>query len=331
MKNLQIFFVLLSMLLFACKKDNENIEKTITVSMSANSTNDVYYSFANGEVKSVNRTDWDIAFSVDLRTATILINEGAGVQLYCAGDTNAWQSVDTSNLAALEPRFNNKSDWNIGAFNLYTSGATNYGWGTYNMNEHIVYGDSIYIIKLTDGSYKKLFIRSKIGLSFTYVLRWANIGGLEQIDTTFSAIPFYETDHFLYYSLVTKQVFEVEPDKTWDLLFTKYVVKIPAGPGVMINYTVMGVLINPGIQGVKVTGVVPENANYTDTTATFSSQADVIGWDWKINDPVTHLYSIAENTSYFVKLSGGEIYRIYFTEYGGSVAGTITFKTKLVE
>jgi hypothetical protein len=109
------------------------------------------------------------------------------------------------------------------------------------------------------------------------------------------------------------------------------VVKIPQGPGIFVNYLVTGIFINPSVKGLKVTGVTPENANYTDTTAVFTSQADVIGWDWKINDQSTHLYSIAPNTSYFVKRSAGEIYRIYFTEFISSADGNITFKIKKVE
>jgi hypothetical protein len=334
MKRLMILYTLPVFLLASCHKnsDNKNSEKTVTVSMEPNSTNDVYYSFANGVSNSVVRTDWDIEFSVPLQTASILINEGAGVELYCVSDTLHWATIDTSGLQTHGPRFNNNSDWSDGAFNLYDTGGFNFGWGTYNLVVHNVYGDSIYIIKLTDGSLKKLFIRNRIGIPDTYVLRWANIDGSSQVDTTFSCAPYYKKKNFIQYSLLTKKIVEAEPDTTtWDLLFTRYIVKLPAGPGTTINYLVTGVLINPLEKGLKVTGITPENANYTDTAATFTSQADIIGWDWKINDQTTHLYSIAPNTSYFVKLSNGTIYRIYFTNFVSSADGNITFKTKMVD
>jgi hypothetical protein len=335
MSKLMILYLLSAILLVSCHKSNDNNtnnENTVTVSMEANSTNDVYYSFANGVAGSVLRADWDIAFSVPLQTATILINEGAGVELYCVGDTNIWNNADTANLQTRGPRFNNKSDWSVGAFNLYATGGFNFGWGTYNLNVHNVYGDSIYIIKLSDGTFKKLFIRNRIGIPDTYILRWANIDGSSQIDTSFSCAPYYNKKNFIQYSIVNKKVVVAEPDmNNWDLLFTRYIVKLPTGPATTINYPVTGVLINPLEQGLKVTGVTPENANYTDTSATFTSQTDIIGWEWKINDPTTHLYSIAPNTSYFVKLSGGIIYRIYFTNFVSSADGKITFKTKKVE
>jgi hypothetical protein len=333
MKKLIILNIIPAFLLASCQKSKDsNNETTVTVSMETNSPNDVYYSFANGVAASVNRSVWDIAFSVPLQTATILINEGAGVELYCVGDTMHWATADTTGLQTNGLHFNNKSNWSDGAFNLYATGGFNFGWGTYNFAVHNVYGDSIYIIKLTDGSLKKLFIRNRIGIPDTYVLRWANIDGSSRIDTSFSCAPYYNKKNYIQYSLINNKVVEAEPDmNSWDLLFTRYIVKLPAGPGITINYPVTGVLINPLEQGLKVTGVIPENANFTDTSATFTSQADIIGWEWKINDPNTHLYSIAPNTSYFVKLSSGIIYRIYFTNFISSADGNITFKTKKVE
>jgi hypothetical protein len=332
MKNLLILYILTAILLASCKKSKDNnTEITVTLSMEPNSSNDVYYSFVNGVANSVVRTDWDIAFSVPLQTASILINEGAGVELYSAGDTNAWATADTANLNARSPRFNNKSDWYAGAFNIYSTGGFNFGWGTYYMNLHNVYADSIFILKLTDGSYKKFSIKNKIGITDAYGLEWSNIDGSGTETTTISVAP-DSLKNFVHYSVVNKRVVVAEPDKkNWDLFFTRYIVKVPYGPGLVMNYAVTGILINPLEEGLKVTGVEPENANYTDTTATFTSQADIIGWEWKISDPNTHAISIAPNTSYFVKLSDGHIYRIYFTNYGGLADGTITFKTKLVE
>ncbi len=86
--------------------------------MGSNSTNDVYYSFAYGISKINVRTEWDIAFSVPLQTATILINEGAGVELYSVGDTYSGTLLHTPNLPSRQPLYNNKSDWTDGAFNI---------------------------------------------------------------------------------------------------------------------------------------------------------------------------------------------------------------------
>ena len=97
-----------------------------------------------------------------------------------------------------------------------------------------------------------------------------------------------------------------------------------------LDYPVMGILLNQSHKGLKVTGVAPEEASYTDNPDGFTSQADVIGYDWKVSDPVTHEISLAENTSYFAELQDGRIFQLYFTVYGGD-DGTMTIKTKLVE
>jgi hypothetical protein len=333
MKKLLFLIILPSLFFVSCEKDSDTTDYTKTVDMGANSSNDVYYSFANGEVKSIANTDWDIAFSVPLQTATIIINEGAGVQLWCVGDTNSWTAVGQSTIDNLKPRYNDKTDWMKGAFNHNKIIPFNFGWGTYHMDTHNVNGDSIFIIKLSDNSFKKLSIRQRIGASDTYVMRWSDPDGSNEVNTSFSPAPYSKTKHFIHYSIVNKKVVEAEPDKDkWDLLFTNYVVKIPAGPATFMDYTVTGVLANKNVQLLKITNKAPEIATLSDSASVgFKAQADLIGWDWKVNDPITHAYSLAPNTSYFAKLANGKIYSIYFTKYISHEAGTIEFKAKPVE
>ncbi len=336
MKNI-VLIAILSVLVFAACEKNETAApkfREYTVSMGANSVNDIYYSLANGEVNAVNRSFWDIAFSVPLQTATILINEGAGVELYCVGDTNAWSSVDENTITNLKPRYNDESGWTTGAFNVNAAGFPNYGWGTYHAGnpDHNVGGDSMYVIKLSDASYKKLMIRVKLGANSANVIRWANLDGSNETVKTLSTAPFFNKKYFVYYSIVNQATVQAEPDmNAWDLLFTRYSTPVPMGPGVFIEWPVMGMLSNPAVTIAKVTGVAPESAVEADTTTGYSNKADAIGYDWKVSDPVTHVVSLVENTSYFVKSVDGKKYLLYFTNYGGIADGTITFKVKTVE
>lgn len=336
MKNiLFLFFPVLAILLFACEsKDDpdpeQDQEKTIT--MGANHTHDVYYNLDNQLQTSVMRSDWDLSFSVPLQTATIRINEGAGVMLYPYGDTTAWNTVDTSGMAYWTPVYNDNSDWMNGAFNRGATGGFNFGWGTYDhASTFSVWGDSIYVIRLTNGDIKKLFVRKRLGHSDTYELRWANIDGSNQVDASFSPAPYADTKHFIQYSLVTNEVVEAEPDKDdWDLVFTKYIVKIPAGP-VTLDYPVVGVLMKKGLSAAEVSGIPQTEAVYTDAAAGFVEDADVIGWEWKVNDPVTHQTSLDTNVSYFVKPGENNIYKLYFTGYNSAAEGQIVFKVIPVE
>ena len=333
MKKLIYLIIIGVILSTSCKKEDcECTAEEVNIFMGANQANDVYYSFNVGEVSSANRSEWDLAFSVPLRTATIRINEGAGVLLYKVGDTTVWEAVDTSGISAWEPLYNDNSQWMRGAFNLEADGF-DFDWAIYDHgNTHNVIGQYIYVIKLSDGSYKKLYILMRIGNTDTYVLRWADIDGLNQVDDTFSPAAYADSKHFIHYSLVNQEMIEIEPDKdSWDLLFTRYVTKIPAGEDTEIDYPVMGVLMNKDRKAVKVTGIPPADASFTDAEEDFTNQADIIGWDWKIQDPVTHEISIVENTSYFVNISNLGIYKVYFTDYAGEAAGTLTFSQLKVE
>lgn len=318
--------------ILSCENNNEPENHTVTIEMGSDHSKDVYYDLGSATQIARERSGWDLSFSVPLQTASIRINEGAGVLLYSAGDTTAWNSVDTTGIASRTPVYNNNSDLMAGAFNRYAQGGFNFGWGTYDHGgSYSVWGDSIYIIRLTNGDYKKLFIRKRLGYSDTYQLRWADIDGSNQFDESFSPSQ-YDSKQFIQYSLVDRQVVESEPGtESWDILFTRYLVKIPAGPGILIDYPVIGVLLRPGLSAVKVENVNPENATYSQATGNFSANADLIGWDWKVSDPVTHEISVAPNTSYFIKVSDTEIYRIYFTDYNSENNGSITFKTHKAE
>lgn len=337
MKNL-LAAILLIYFFASCEKNNDNDDggndlfTNQTVSMGQNSTKDVYFSLANGEARTVERSDWDLAFSVPLQTASILINEGAGIELYCVGDTNAWNSVDENSINGPAPLFNDESDWLKGAFNIYSKGFPNYGWGTYHAGnpDHNVGGDSLFVIKLSDGSLKKFMVRSKLGTNI-YQFRWADLNGENEITESLPAVDFVDKKHFIHYSLVDRTTVDVEPDMNdWDLLFTRYIIRILVGPSQFMDYPVMGVLSNQNIRVAKITGKAPEDIVYSDATD-FSSRADAIGHDWKESDPVTHEISLVDNTGYVIESVDGNNYVLYFSNYGGNTAGTIEIKTRTVE
>lgn len=336
MRNLLIISLFLTLAMAACNNDDDNSSpySEVTINMESNQGSDVYYSMANGAVNTVDRNDWDIAFSVPLQAATILINEGKGLELYCVGDTNAWVSVDANSINGLKPRYNNNSDWTIGAFNLNAAAWPNYGWGTYHHGnpDYNVGGDSMYIIKFPDNSLKKLMIRAKLGANSGNIIRTADIDGSNVFVDTLSTAPYNDLKNFIHYSLTTHQAVEAEPNMDeWDLLFTRYVEMVPAGPGVVMPYPVMGVLINPNVTVAKVVGVQAEQATETQSVAGYVSTADVIGYDWKNYDQATQTYLITDKLSYFVKSVDGKKYQLYFTGYDGITAGTMTIKVKTVE
>ncbi len=132
--------------------------------MGAGYANDVYYSFQNGTVKTVDRTNWDIAFFTPVFSAGVMINDGKGIVLYTypKADTSGWNSVDTSGLSTWPGMYNSLDDWENGAFDRNAKGHPDYGWGVYNGINHNVVGDSIFIMKLSESVYKKFWLMKKI-------------------------------------------------------------------------------------------------------------------------------------------------------------------------
>jgi len=63
----------------------------------------------------------------------------------------------------------------------------------------------------------------------------------------------------------------------------------------------------------------------------FISHINTIGYDWKTNDPVTHLYTIDDTRVFFVKDRNGAVYRIKFNSFEGSATGNISFDISIVE
>jgi hypothetical protein len=331
MKKILYLAAIAALFLSSCKDEKTPAKfEDVTVSMGANLVYDVFYSFENGPVKVV-RSDWDIAFSVPLQTASIRINEGSGVELFTAGAAAAWDSLSINpSDPNLKKLWNDKSNWLNGAFNRNadTTQPFNYGWGTYDHAiTYNVLGDSVFVVKLTTGTFKKFFIEMRDGHANIYFLKWANLDGSEP-DSASIEMGQYASKQFVYFSIVNNEVVAYEPDKdTWDILFTAYKEKVPMGPGVYMDYDVMGVLANQGYTIAKVSGAKPDNACSCDAPDGFVDKANTIGWDWKISDHAGG-YAIPDTLNYFVKTPSDTEYQLYFTAYGGMASGDISFKVK---
>lgn len=334
MKNHILYALIPIIALLSCNKDDEknNNFKDVSLSMGSGLVYDVFYSFKDGEVTKVKRSDWDIALSVSMRTASVRINEGSGVELYPAGGVADWTTIDSINVNPTTRIWNDETDWLKGAFNrgAGTPKAFSYGWGTYNDISHDVVADSVYIIKLTSGDFKKIKL-FKSGMKNSYTITWANLDetGLDSATIDLSTAA---AKNYVYYSISKKQTINYEPDNTaWDILLTYYTERISAGPGVFMDYQVMGILTNQGYQVAKVTDKSPESSSLSDSTSGFQKASNSIGWDWKTPVGQTGNYTLTDKLSYFVKNPNGSIYQLYFKTYEGKSTGNIAFKTQFIE
>jgi hypothetical protein len=300
----------------------------VQVITGANYNNEVYYSFENDTLAVESRGNWDIAFVTAKMSVSVLANNGSGLVLctYPKGTINDWATVDTTGMV-WNPLFNSIEDWEMGAFNAGTdtSNVFDYGWGVYNMATHNIAGDSLFIVKLPDGSFKKMAIIQKNSVQNQWSFKYADLDGQNDTTVTFDADD-YSSRGFIHYSLKNKQIVEQEPAERWQLLFTRYY-------DYTIPYYVTGVLTNSGVSVQQIGGV--SQADFKDfAPSLFNDTISQIGSDWKSFNMGTFLYDIADDVVYFVQDTVGtdkSVWKIYFTGFSGSGTGTYSFvKEKMI-
>ncbi len=311
-------FSLISISMFA--------QDAVNISQGENYANDVFVSMENGEVETVDATDWDIAFELGSIFSTgVRINDGQGVSLYTYpnSDIDGWDAIDTTGMSEWTAVNNDLTAWSYGAFNVSPSGdETDYSWGYYTgPPEHNVIGDSLYIIQLVDETYKKLRLDVLALGEWTFTM--ADINGGNETEIVFNNVD-YTDMNYVYYSITNDEFIEREPvSSSWDLMFTRYFGETAFGMG-----ATSGVLANNMIELAQVDGQDPSSANYGDATFV-ADDISIVGNDWKYLDG-NFQWQITEDQCFFVKLADGAIYKVVFTSFEGSSTGNISYNVEQV-
>jgi hypothetical protein len=296
-----------------------------SVEMGATYANDIYYSMENGEVHSVDRNNWDVAFFTSPWSSEILVNDGAGAELrtYPNADTSSWDAIDTTGLHTWPVLYNDPDNWQNGAFSRFSTGHPDYGWGVYNTITHDVVGDSLYILTFADGTAKKVWILKKISTQNTYIFKYANLDGSNEVMETI-ACGDYTAKNFVYYSMHTGELLDREPaSDTWDILFTKYVAILENGS----PYPVTGVLNNVDVPANEFNEV---GSDFDDwSSMPMDSTKSPIGYDWKYFDMGTFSYVVDDSTAFFVSNKSKDVYKLTFSVFDYMV-GKVVFATGLV-
>ncbi len=329
MKRISYLIIVLVFLIIlnACTKSTDSVSlttKSVALSMGGEYSNDIYYSLNDGQITSVPRNNWDIAFSVPPREAAILANTTAGAVLKVYPTSPGWSwsdPVDTTGFHSWTPLYNSDTTWTEGAFNMNATGHPNYGWGEYDVNTHNLTGIELYIIQTRSGSYKKIWIMNKLSVQQKYSFIYSDLDGSNEQTVNLDLSS--STKNFVYYSIDTDEEVDREPDKDkWDLLFTKYIDKT-------INYPVTGVLQNINVTALESTDTDPLSTAFPSTG--FMTDISTIGSDWKIVDMQTYQYSIDDTRVFFVKDLNGDVYRLTFKTFEGSATGNLSFDVSVVK
>ena len=307
-------------------KSGGAINGTDSVTMGPAYANDIYYSFEDGIVATVPRTNWDIGFHTTVWTAAIITNGAAGVILYTYPntDTTGWSTVDTNGMAGWPILYDSEDNWEDGAFNRKAVGHPDYGWGKYNPITHDVVGDSVYILKTPDGIYRKIWILRKNSSNNTYFIRQANLDGSDDHVVELNINP-YRNVNFIYYAFSTEAFVEREPDTaSWDIQFTKYMSIQDDGS----DYGVMGINNNFKVYANEFYPVGPDFSDYMNMP--FDSTKSPLGWEWKIFDMSSFTWSVADSTTFFVNTRKSNVFKLVFTKFEGSGSGKVVFNKELI-
>lgn len=338
MKSRFLFSLMIAaaMVFSSCENKGDDGDKTYTsdtikINMGAGYQTDVYYSFANGVVKTEPRLNWDIAFQSSPRNSSIITNGGADVKLYTYpyAKINGWDDVDISDLSNWKPMYNSDTSWIYSAFEQHALGHPDYGWGVYNTTTHDIVGDSIFVIQLTDKTWRKLKIEKKLSVKNKYLFTYANIDGSNEVKDSID-LNNYLDRNFGYYSLVDSKALDREPiSVSWDVLFTKYIEMVPTNEGGFSPYAVVGVLQNMAVKAAQINNKDANNQSYNAND--FKTDIHTIGSDWKSFDMNSYTYNLVKDTSYFVKTKENKIYHIVFTGFEGSQTGKLKFNQTSVK
>lgn len=289
-----------------------------------------FYSLGEGALNSVDNAAWDIAFSSQgVQDAGIFVNESAAlsgqeqVEVYIP-DTGVYEDVFEVDIESWQRLYNPEVDWQNGAFNSIKDeiDVFDYGWGQYNPSTNTVVGNQVYLIKLRDGSWKKLFVEN---LFFDWNFKYADLDGENEV---FAIIP--KADHIdnvlAYFSFATGATVEVEPTN-WDLLLTRYNTYTEDGMGNFENYVVTGMLSGLNVQVAEKDDVDPNAISHTDIFEDeYQTELDAIGFDWKTVDFNTSLFTIDEDRVYFVKNSDNNVCKVQLIDFEGALTGVVTLK-----
>lgn len=329
---MKIFITTLSILMisFTSLKAQSVNDST---SMNAFYSDQVFYSLANGEVAIVDNNNWELGFATygnGAAGSAIILNEATTTLWAYPGDTSEWNTFDTTGFASWERLLNTDTSWTNGAFNKNRGAISMFdmGWGVLNpMNNYWTFGDSLYLVKLSDNSFRKLWILSL--KSGTWEFKYADVDGSNE--QTFSIVKSnYPNRNFVYHSMLTNTTIDREPDNTtWDIMFAKHTD--------YISYAGQYASVTSVFNNRYVWSAKSHEADYNAASNALTPQTNLnqnitnIGREWKKYSSATG-WTVFDSIAYFVYDNDSvNFYRIVFTGFGGMMSGKTYFNKELLQ
>ena len=340
MKSIAFLFLLLSVSSFA---QNAAPADYVSKSFVVEDSKDVFINLGAAVSSMIDQTGWDIALYNESHEIGGKVNEQAGVRVWRVyQDTNNFSSVTMNDT--LYPAYNSDNYMYIGALDtLYTGNTTNYftiGLGRFFFGtSYTVRGDRIYIIRKSDGSFGKFYLKSYSSTNRTFVIQYANIdnsgsGAIEVLKST----PTGATKHYQYLNLTTKAIssaFETVSYDDWDIVLRKYFSGSPrtSSPlGVFTNnvYNLIRISKELGTFSEGLPDLYLRNGYVSTEAYQVSGNTLTTAYDgslWSFN-PISRIYNQIginwynstttmpkQDVSYFLRDKNGKVWHLIFKNY----------------
>jgi len=322
--------ILLSISLFSVLATNAQTTVVDTVYTGAQYKDAVYYQLSSGSKTTVLNTDWHLAFSVQkvlpplntLPSVTIRFNEGGtGMGLFQKSfNDTAFFTGDTIGFSTFDRLYDTDRNLDTGAFNRGLNiSLYDYGWGVYNTTTKNIPGRNVFYLKLNSGI--KKFRVVELTFDTLWQIQYAN---LDNSNLQSISIPKkqFTGKLFAYLNLETNAVTDREPlASSWNLLFHKYFARDVLG---FEGYPATGVWTSKNDSTAEARSVDVTTATFNNFPFSKNQNMSEIGRDWK--EYVAPVWVIEDSLLYFVKTRAGAIYKLRFTEFGGSANGMFVFE-----
>lgn len=299
---LPFFLLVVLALSFGCEKDElpkplsgSSSINTIQVSMGSDYANQLFFELSSASVVSQNNREiWDLGFSCGANSRQIVLNSSKFMALSKTTETDL-NAVTTSTPV----------DWLYDDQSGEEDSSTFYNW---ELNKVYIIDRGVSTLGQQIGKLKFQII------SFDesgFTIRWANNLTAQSSQTAF--IPKNEDYSFAFFSFTSGETVIIEPPKAeWDICFSSYTHVFEDGT----PYLVTGVLSNRNLVRVVESPLSFNDIDFAVAeTAIYSTEIDIIGYDWKFYDFDLGTYVIAYDKAYILKSVEGLYYKLRFLDF----------------
>jgi hypothetical protein len=260
----------------------------------------VWYDLATNSVVSVNsKMDWDLAFECAGNGWLVRLNTARNMRARPTGQSDITVPTDTTGYG---------STWKIDLSDGRRDSTALGDWRT----DHPVYAIDMgtNVAGLPIGVRKLQVVDVSTS---SYHFRAAALDGSNVQDFTVQKDP---ARSYAYFSFTSGGTVTIAPPLgSYDMVFTQYTNQFYA-PDPHIAYLVTGTV--NGFSGARVAQITGDFANVSlDDTLNnpFSTDEDVIGYDWKTYSFETSTYTINTDDIYIVRTCSGYFFKLHFIDF----------------